>query len=138
MNAKAKRYYQDINKENNFNKQYRVKQNAERDASKASCQVLVPCNAAHAHNQSRERGHSPTYGMQRMAKVESKKNLIGRQIQSKERIGALKFPKITREEPTPLNRKKNCRSFKKLATEPSEIDDELFAIRTLSPKDNMK
>lgn len=54
MNAKARKYYQDMNKENLFNKQFRGKHNADRDPSKASYQILA------VQNHSRIKGSSPS------------------------------------------------------------------------------
>ena len=77
MNAKSKKYYQEINKENLLAKQHRAKGHGERELSKASCQVLG------AHDHSRVRGASPSINMQMMRKMDSKKNIISKHLQSK-------------------------------------------------------
>ena len=79
MNAKSKKYYQEINKENLLAKQYRAKAHGERELSKASCQVLG------THNNSRVRGMSPSIKMQIIKKMDSKKNIIGKHLQSKDK-----------------------------------------------------
>ena len=113
MNAKAKKYYQDINKENHLSKQYKNRGKADRELTKGSCQVLG------THNQSRLKGMSPGAKIQIMKKVESKKNIIGRYDYSKDKYGVVRFPKIIRDE-TPshnsINKKNRCRSFKKMVT----------------------
>ena len=112
MNAKSKKYYQDINKENLFGKQHKPKPHGERELSKGSCQVLG------VQNHSRVRGMSPRVKMQTMKKMDSKKSIIHKQIQSKDKYGVVRFPKITKEEVVSIggNRKKHCKSFKKMAT----------------------
>ena len=125
-----------MNKENIISKQYRAKNYTEKDQSKQSCQVLALHNG-----QSRiKRGQSPQSKIHKLNKTESKKNIIGRSIEPKEKHNGVRFPRIAREEPTlpVVNRKKHCKSFKKIYTEPADTDEDLFHIRTLSPKDNMK
>lgn len=118
MNPKAKKYYQEINKENLVNKQYRIKQNSDKDASR-------PVLASQAHFQAHSRVHttnSPIQKHNNMRKMESKKNIIGRNMCSYDKSSGVRFPKISKEEvAVPIqSRKKHCKSFKKMMTEPAD------------------
>lgn len=66
---------------------------------------------------------------------------MGKQFHSKDKNTGVRFPKICREDPLPPNnaiRKNHCKSFKKIRTEPAELDDDFLQMKTLSPNHNMK